>query len=66
MHRVITRKGFGRLIERACFEDPDLRREIERSKDYDAYQQLFEVAYELFCHHFLSLREAFGLTERSY
>ena len=65
MHRVISRQGFMRLIERTCFEDSDFRHEIERTKAYDSYHQAFEVAYDLFCHHFLSLREAFGLTNRT-
>lgn len=64
MQRVISKQNFGHLIEQACFEDTDFRHEIERAKDYDAYQYAFDTAYDLFCHHFLSLREAFGLTER--
>lgn len=64
MQRVISKQNFDRLIEKACYEDADFRHEIERTKDYDAYQHTFDMAYDLFCHHFLSLREAFGLTEK--
>jgi len=64
MQRIVSRQHFGTLIKEACYDDSDLRHEIERSKDYDAYQYTFDAAYDLFCRHFLSLREAFGLTEK--
>lgn len=64
MNKILTEQGFGALVEAACREDVDLRHEIERTKTFDAYPFAFEVAYELFSRHFLSLRESFGLTER--
>ncbi|MBU0498654.1 MAG: hypothetical protein KJ558_12395 [Gammaproteobacteria bacterium] len=64
MNKMLTVQTFGALVEDACRADVDLRHEIERSKTFDAYPFAFEVAYDLFSRHFLSLRESFGLTER--
>ncbi|MEO5344060.1 MAG: hypothetical protein H7842_12125 [Gammaproteobacteria bacterium SHHR-1] len=61
----IDKQGFENLVLEACSADADLRHEIERHKIYGAYAEVAETAYELFRRNFLSLREAFGLTERS-
>ncbi|OGT91433.1 MAG: hypothetical protein A2286_12380 [Gammaproteobacteria bacterium RIFOXYA12_FULL_61_12] len=65
MNSIPTMQSFGVMVEEACREDNDLRHEIERTKVFDAYPFALEVAYDLFSRHFLSLRESFGLTERT-
>jgi hypothetical protein len=60
----LSRQGFDELVLEACSADADLRHEIERHKVYGAYTEVAESAYALFQRNFLSLREAFGLTER--
>ena len=60
----VTKDRFENLVMEACCRDSDLRHEIERHKVYGAYTDAAEIAYDLFSRHFLSLREAFGLTER--
>ena len=64
MGRRLTRSYFGAMVDRACALDPELRHEIEREKDYDSYDFTFEMAYEKFSRHHLTIREAFGMTER--
>jgi hypothetical protein len=63
---TVTKARFENLVTEACSRDSDLRHEIERRKVYGAYTEAAEIAYDLFARHFLSLREAFGLTERGY
>jgi len=64
MAGCITKNVFRNLVKEACIDDPDLRHEIERAKDYDSFNYAFDIAYDLVCRHFLSIREAFGLTEK--
>ena len=64
MGRQLTRSYFGAMVDRACSHDSELRHEIEREKDYDSYDDIFEMAYEKFTQHRLTIREAFGMTER--
>jgi hypothetical protein len=60
----MTKQGFENLVLEACNADADLRHEIERHKVYGAYGEAADIAYNLFIRNFLSLREAFGLTEK--
>ncbi|MBF0255468.1 MAG: hypothetical protein HQL47_03185 [Gammaproteobacteria bacterium] len=62
----ISKQGFEHLVLEACSADADLRHEIERHKVYGVYSEVVDTAYDLFRRNFLSLREAFGLTERSW
>lgn len=64
MDRKLSKTGFGALVREACLEDPELRREIERERYFDSFQFISDVAYGLFCNNHLTLREAFGLTEK--
>ena len=64
MYRMLSKQRFDSLVTETCSSDPDFRHEIERTKNYGAYHHTSEVAYDLFCRQFLSLREAFGLTEK--
>lgn len=60
----ISKQGFEYMVLEACIADSDLRHEIERHKAYGAYTEIVDIAYDLFRRNFLSLREAFGLTEK--
>ncbi len=64
MYALMSKQRFETLVLEACGSDADLRHEIERRKDYGYYAEAAEAAYNLFCKHFLSIREAFGLTAK--
>lgn len=65
MDGCMTKKGFHNMVKEACIDDPELRHEIEREQDFDTFHSSLDIAYDLVCKHFLSIREAFGLTEKS-
>lgn len=60
----MTKQGFRSLVKEACIDDHELRHEIERAMDFDTFNVSLDIAYDLVCEHFLSIREAFGLTEK--
>ncbi|MBU0501573.1 MAG: hypothetical protein KJ558_11735 [Gammaproteobacteria bacterium] len=64
MDRKFSRRGFSALVNEACRGDTELRHEIERERYFDSFQFISDVAYGLFCDNHLTLREAFGLTEK--
>jgi hypothetical protein len=64
MSRSLSQRDFNLLVKRYCQIDGEFRHEIEREEYYGAFQYSCLAAYHLFCSNQLSLREAFGLTER--
>jgi len=64
MSSIISFDDFLSMIKEYCMEDHSFRREIERVSRFGTYRQKLETAH-FYVHNGLSLREAFGMTNRT-